>query len=722
MIPRKIKLKDFLSYADAEVDLADCHLVALAGENGAGKSALAVDAITWALWGESRARSDDDLVRQGADGCIVSVIIEARDGQYEIRRERRLARQGRAANSALGILRLHGDYEPTVLTAETIRETQERINAALGLDYSTFINTACLIQGRADEFTRAAPADRKKVLASLLGLERWQRWAAAVHDESAVSDRNLARMDAAIEQAEATLAPLNDLKGQALALEQAADGGAIKLAGAVAVVEGARAAAEAHTHDVADCERLRREVEATYGEAKRKDDQIYRLNSQMKEAPTPEALAELRAHVEALEKASADYPAMQQAASEFALASEQLTTTRRLYERDVASLALASKTLQEVPLEAEVAAFEKCPTCGQELHDVAAAEKVRATLRLQLENAQAAVFAAQEAVDRGSQAESEIGFRIADMPAANIGFAHTFTLARQAAEEIGHARATLARDEQRLEGAESLRAARDALVEESGALAHRLGDLRETLANKEAGLQDGAGRLLAFQDAEGERRRISVEVEDVRRQRDEMKGRIVHLEEIGANLAKLRVERAALAVDLELQHTLERAFGARGIQALLIDSAIPEIVDEANRLLCLMTGGSTTIDMTTQRTGKSTGREIETLDVVIADAQGVRPYENYSGGERFRIDFALRIALSRLLARRANAPCRTLIVDEGFGSQDGNGRTSLTEALSTVSDQFGLIMVISHVDDVRDLFPTTVTVRKGANGSEVSLS
>jgi len=726
MIPRRIEVKNFLSYAYAQVDLSGCHLVALAGENGAGKSALAVDAITWALWGESRARSDDDLVRQGADACEVSVFVEARGWHYEIRRSRRLAREGRSALSSLGLIRHNAqdpDAEPpVVLTAETIRETQERINSALGLDYSTFINTACLIQGRADEFTRAAPVDRKKVLASLLGLERWQQWTAALHEEGAVTERNLTRVDGMIEQTEQALAPLEDLQREATGLEAAANDLAVKLTVAHSTAEAARADADAHTSDVNERGRLAQEGERVYGEVKRKDDQIFRLNEQLKQAPTPEAVEELRARVSLLEVASADYPAMQQAAGEFSLASEQLESIRRQLPKDIAALTEATEALGKLPFEEEIAELEECPTCGQKLHDAAAEEKARAALRLQRANVQTRIDKAQRAVNAGYDAQSEIGNRIADMPAAKIGFAAAFGKARQAAEEIGTARATLARNEERLKAAESLRVARDALVEDSAVLGNRLGDLREALALREQAVLDGAGRVLAFQNAEGERRKISTSLDDVRRARDEMKGRLAHLQEMAADLGKARQERLALAADLDTERMLEKAFGPRGIQAMLIDSAIPEIVDEANRLLSLMTAGSTTIDMTTQRTGKTTGREIETLDVVIADAQGVRPYENYSGGERFRIDFALRIALSRLLARRANAPCKTLIIDEGFGSQDGNGRTGLVEALATVSDQFGLVMVISHVDEVREIFPTTVTVRKGTNGSEVSLS
>ena len=60
------------------------------------------------------------------------------------------------------------------------------------------------------------------------------------------------------------------------------------------------------------------------------------------------------------------------------------------------------------------------------------------------------------------------------------------------------------------------------------------------------------------------------------------------------------------------------------------------------------------------------GDVTETLEIKISDELGTRNYEMYSGGEAFRINFAIRIALSRLLARRAGAPLPTSDHRRGF--------------------------------------------------------
>jgi len=171
-----------------------------------------------------------------------------------------------------------------------------------------------------------------------------------------------------------------------------------------------------------------------------------------------------------------------------------------------------------------------------------------------------------------------------------------------------------------------------------------------------------------------------------------------------------------------LLRQLEEACGRRGVQAMLIDAALPEIEDRANELLDRLTGGDMRIKFDTQRASKTKqDGQIETLDIRISDDGGERPYENYSGGEKFRINFAVRLALSRVLAHRAGARLQTLVIDEGFGSQDPEGRQRLVEAINAVQGQFASILVITHIDELRDKFPARIDVEKTASGSQATV-
>ena len=180
-------------------------------------------------------------------------------------------------------------------------------------------------------------------------------------------------------------------------------------------------------------------------------------------------------------------------------------------------------------------------------------------------------------------------------------------------------------------------------------------------------------------------------------------------------------ELEAVNMELGIYNQLREAFGKKGLQAMIIESAIPEVEAEANRLLARMSEGRMSLRLETQRE-KVTGGVAETLDIIISDELGPRPYEMYSGGEAFRANLALRIAISKLLARRAGAQLQTLIIDEGFGSQDAQGRSLVVEAINSIQEDFARIIVITHIEEIRDLFPARIDVVKTPSGSRVSVA
>ena len=163
---------------------------------------------------------------------------------------------------------------------------------------------------------------------------------------------------------------------------------------------------------------------------------------------------------------------------------------------------------------------------------------------------------------------------------------------------------------------------------------------------------------------------------------------------------------------------LAQAFGKNGIQALLIEEAIPEIEAEANALLAKLTENQVQLFIESLRDLKKGGVR-ETLDIQISDAAGVRPYEMFSGGEAFRIDFALRIAISKLLARRSGTALQTLIIDEGFGSQDDEALSKIMDCLFAIQSDFSRIVIVSHLAEMKDSFPIHFVVEKSSLGSQV---
>lgn len=221
---------------------------------------------------------------------------------------------------------------------------------------------------------------------------------------------------------------------------------------------------------------------------------------------------------------------------------------------------------------------------------------------------------------------------------------------------------------------------------------------------------------------EATRGSISKEVDSLKKEQGAAERDIERLQEMEEKATSTKTELASANEEQAIYDELRLAFGRRGIQALIIESAIPEIEEEANSLLGRMTDYRMNLKLETQASLRSREGVQETLDIRISDELGSRSYETYSGGEAFRVNVALRIALSRLLARRAGAPLPTLFIDEGFGTQDVSGRDKIIEAIRGIQDDFERIIVITHIDELKEQFPVRIEVQRNSEGSTHWLS
>ncbi len=247
-------------------------------------------------------------------------------------------------------------------------------------------------------------------------------------------------------------------------------------------------------------------------------------------------------------------------------------------------------------------------------------------------------------------------------------------------------------------------------------------------------LEEGRAEVTAAQSAiDGlqeqveEARRREEDLREARTRERQEQERVIQAQQALTSLEQLRKRKAELEAqqrDLQgeqaIYQELRAAFGKNGVPAMIIEAAIPELEEAANRLLSQMTDGRMHVRLDTQRE-KRTGGVAETLDILISDELGTRSYESYSGGEAFRVNFAIRVALSQMLARRAGAQLRTLFIDEGFGTQDEAGRQRLVEAINVVQDQFDMLLVITHIAELREAFPVQIMVEKTPDGSRIEL-
>ncbi len=860
MLPILLQLHNFMCYRE-DVDpirFDSFRIACICGENGNGKSAL-LDAITWALWGKARAKSDDELIHQGRDEMGVEFEFDLESNRYRILRKRHRGGLKQRGQTVLE-LQVKDSGRFRSISGNSVGETQQKIIRLLRMDYPTFVNSAYLRQGHADEFTLKQPSERKKVLADILGLsfydeleERARKCAREKEGQKESLQRGLAGMEQEIGRRDEYEIEYAHLKEVLAGLERDTEERKQKIIllrdeRKVLDIKQQQLAdweeriiqskkdldywqrqVEEHSHRIEEYNRLlgrRAEIEKGYEQLQNVRGQIEELNIKL------EKWADLTQHRGNLEQAISKAEqtlATEQRLSEKRLQELQLELARKpqlekeldqvqsrlqQLEEQEGKLEERKQELHEVMLriqhlksdavklkdeasnlQVKLALFRnnstgqegiRCPLCEVELGVEGKRrieQKYRAELQNYRESWEKSEMERREAENRQQWLSREVGVVEGlvrkERPFIQKKLAtleNELSHCNKVPEDIDEELKRLAELERRLKQGDFASAEHYSLAETERQIAElgyetkqhqQLQQLLRSLeqydslkyshgeaekctpAEKEA-LTEAKEGMSWSSEAMGklnqQKAALLTEIAalpEVARKLSELERSYNELQQCCAQFQKnVGVMQQKLAYCDELErskvekkHLLElalkekriydeliEAFGKKGIQAFIIESVIPEIENEANRLLTRMTDNRMHVKIETQREAKSRkGETIETLDIKISDELGIRNYEMYSGGEAFRIDFAIRVALSRLLARRAGAPLTTLFIDEGFGTQDNQGLDKLIGAINSIADEFDKILVITHLEELKDAFPVRIDVIKTAEGSAISV-
>ena len=140
------------------------------------------------------------------------------------------------------------------------------------------------------------------------------------------------------------------------------------------------------------------------------------------------------------------------------------------------------------------------------------------------------------------------------------------------------------------------------------------------------------------------------------------------------------------------------ALGKDGVSYELISKVLPMIEGEVNNILGQIVEFGLQLEMD--------GKNIN-ANIVYDDQKW--SLEMCSGMERFISGLAIRIALINV----CNLPRPNfLVVDEGFGTLDNENLTSLYMLFAYLKTQFDFVMIISHIDSMRDVVDSLMEIKK----------
>ena len=166
MVLKEITVKNFFSYAKEQtLDLTGNGIINVNAPNGNGKSALLIEALTFALFGKTRSEKIDDCVNRyiGKD-CKVSVTFEDNDGTiYKVFRYTKHTDKNNA------VLIFKGEKN---ISSKNVKDTEATIVELFGMPYIAFINSTIFSSELYSNFLSAKNSERLVVFENLLNLKQ----------------------------------------------------------------------------------------------------------------------------------------------------------------------------------------------------------------------------------------------------------------------------------------------------------------------------------------------------------------------------------------------------------------------------------------------------------------------------------------------------------------------------------------------------------------------
>lgn len=203
--------------------------------------------------------------------------------------------------------------------------------------------------------------------------------------------------------------------------------------------------------------------------------------------------------------------------------------------------------------------------------------------------------------------------------------------------------------------------------------------------------------------------------------------------EVGIAQTLLNQMREQKNKSIELQQQMQD-FGAlertyKKARALIVENSVPRFQEMCNNVLEYLEVKIRVRIETLEESKDNKTKEIKltpTFKVIVIDGnEGVeRDYNTWSGGEKQRINLAIRQALSSILLNRAGIKMDLVIIDESDSALDDDGKQAMIKLIqANVEGRFGKptkVLCITHTSELKDSFPVRIVVKKNKKASYIA--
>lgn len=691
MVPNKVVIENFLSHSHSVIEFNKFDIALIVGaydgnedqSNGSGKSAV-FDSIMWSLFGKSRHRKKDGVVKRDAKCCVVEFYFDIEDKAYKI-----IRRRDKVLGESDVIFEHWNNGKWENISCDTNTATDRKIVETINVNSEVFLNSVYFKQNDISLFAEAKPSQRKDILRALLRMEKWDAYQKKARDK-----KN--HFKAKLTEKESRSIPLADIKQE---VKECSDNLSnikkeLKAEGNLCdKYKDQLMTLRAHYQRISDSE-------ATLDDLRELQNKFSKVSARLKEIDglkqeNDNTIQTNVAVIKDLQQKMAKLNTLIEAATSINIEATRKNlmsgrTKEKVLERSVAEL------------KKEIELKDECGECGKPLSK-ADQKSILDKRKSKLETA-----IAKHAKVKTELKEFEK--KAADRE-RKIKMSHDAALEKSKVaikgSKVKSETERCVKDNARFDEEIALLKSRDYEKEIADIKTKFNKDECERL---EAGIQDLNTRL-----------KIST------KKRDELNIKYGSLTAKKKEL--IEKEKAQVALNAEIAETkdgfavydkLYGYFGKEGVQAVVIENVIGELEEYSNETLSKICNEPTALKIRTQKQNEN-GSWAETFDIEVTAGGRTDEFDTFSGGEKFRISFALRLALSKILSKRMGGALKFLLLDEVSSSLDDKGLNMFINIVKQLSTDLK-IMVITHDEKLKESFDDIFVVNKGSSGSSISLA
>ncbi len=173
--------------------------------------------------------------------------------------------------------------------------------------------------------------------------------------------------------------------------------------------------------------------------------------------------------------------------------------------------------------------------------------------------------------------------------------------------------------------------------------------------------------------------------------------------------------RNSLKKKLRILALVKSMFSSTGIQSDIINEAIPELEEYSNDILSKFENSDLQLKIFTEDLKGN-----DTFDWEVTNKGQRLSYRAISSGEKMRVSFAFRIGNGLRCSHVKGCKFNFLIIDE-IHALDHEGLEEFVDIIKALSSMFKHILVISHLEEIKQYFSTQILVTQKGTDSKVKI-